>query len=90
MLKQIPIRTIDFNNTADVAAHKKIVERQKTLISLGDRIAVAGNNTRKTTPLKRQFDLIKAKQQQAINNLYGMTEEEVSLIPKIKELYAAD
>ena len=90
VLKQIPIRTIDFNNTADVAAHKKIVERQKTLISLGDRIAVAGNNTRKTTPLKRQFDLIKAKQQQAINNLYGMTEEEVSLIPKIKELYAAD
>ncbi|MDD7103392.1 MAG: hypothetical protein PUH87_04835 [Bacteroidales bacterium] len=90
VLKQIPIRTIDFNNTADVAAHKKIVERQKTLISLGDRIAVAGNNTRKTTPLKRQFDLIKAKQQQSINNLYGMTEEEVSLIPKIKELYAAD
>jgi hypothetical protein len=90
VLKQIPVRTIDFNNLADVTAHKEIVERQKSLISLGDRIAANGNNARKTTPLKRQFELLKEEQQQAINNLYGMTEEEVSLIPKIKELYAAD
>ena len=90
VLKQIPVRTIDFNNLADVTAHKEIVERQKSLISLGDRIAAIGNNARKATPLKRQFELLKEEQQQAINNLYGMTEEEVSLIPKIKELYAAD
>lgn len=90
VLKQIPVRTIDFNNLADVTAHKEIVERQKSLISLGDRIAANGNNERKATPLKRQFELLKKEQQQAINNLYGMTEEEVSLIPKIKELYAAD
>jgi hypothetical protein len=90
VLKQIPVRTIDFNNLADVTAHKEIVERQKSLISLGDRIAANGNNARKATPLKRQFELLKEEQQQAINNLYGMTEEEVSLIPKIKELYAAD
>lgn len=90
VLKQIPVRTIDFNNLADVTAHKEIVERQKSLISLGDRIAANGNNARKATPLKRQFELLKKEQQQAINNLYGMTEEEVSLIPKIKELYAAD
>ena len=90
VLKQIPVRTIDFNNLADVTAHKEIVERQKSLISLGDRIAANGNNARKATPLKRKFELLKKEQQQAINNLYGMTEEEVSLIPKIKELYAAD
>ena len=90
VLKQIPVRAIDFNNLADVTAHKEIVERQKSLISLGDRIAANGNNARKATPLKRQFELLKEEQQQAINNLYGMTEEEVSLIPKIKELYAAD
>ena len=90
VLKQIPVRTIDFNNLADVTAHKEIVERQKSLISLGDRIAANGNNARKATPLKRQFELLKKEQQQAINNLYGMTEEEVSLIPKIKELYATD
>ena len=90
VLKQIPVRTIDFNNLADVTAHKEIVERQKSLISRGDRIAANGNNARTARPLKRQFELLKEEQQQAINNLYGMTEEEVSLIPKIKELYAAD
>lgn len=90
VLKQIPVRTIDFNNPDDVAWHNEITERQKSLISLGDRIATAGNNTRKSTPLKRQFELLKAEQQQAINKLYGMTNDEVTLIPKIKELYAAD
>ena len=90
VLKQIPIRTIDFNNPDDVTAHNDIVQRQKSLISLGDKIAAAGNNARKLTPLKRQIELLKTEQQQAINTLYGMTEEEVTLIPKIKELYAAD
>ena len=90
VLKQIPVRIIDFTNPDDVAAHNGIVERQRSLISLGDRIAAAGSNTRKSTPLKRRFELLKAEQQQAINNLYGMTDEEVTLIPKIKELYAAD
>lgn len=90
VLKQIPIRTIDFTNPDDVAVHNEIVERQKSLITLGDRIVAAGSNTRKSTPLKRQFELQKTEQQRAINNLYGMTDEEVALIPKIKELYAAD
>lgn len=90
VLKQIPVRTIDFTNPDDVAAHNDIVARQKSLISLGDRIAAAGNNTRKLTPLKRQFELLKTEQQRAINNLYGMTDEEVTLIPKIKKLYAAN
>ena len=86
----MPIRTIDFTNPDDVTAHNEIVVRQKSLISLGDRIAAAGSNTRKSTYLKRQFELLKAEQQQAINNLYGMTDEEVTLIPNIKELYAID
>ena len=90
VLKQIPIRTIDFTNPDDAAAHNEIVKRQETLISLGDRMAAAGSNTRKSTPLKRQFELLKAEQQQAINNLYGMTDEEVTLIPNIKKLYATD
>ncbi len=90
VLKQIPVRTIDFTNPDDVAVHNAIVERQKSLITLGDKIVAARSNTRKSTPLKRQFELLKIEQQQAINNLYGMNEEEVKLIPKIKEVYAAD
>lgn len=90
VLKQIPVRIIDFTNPDDVAVHNEIVERQKLLISLGDKIASAGNDPRKLTPLNRRFELMKAEQQRAINNLYEMTDEEVTLIPKIKELYATD
>lgn len=90
VLKQMPIRTIDFTNGDDVALHDAIVDRQKRLIDLGDRISKAKTNPRKLTPLRRQFDLLKAEQQNAINALYGMTDEEVKKIPLIKELYAAD
>ena len=90
VLKQLPIRTIDFTNGDDVALHDAIVDRQKRLIDLGDKMAGVKSNPRKLTPLRRQFDMLKSEQQNAINALYGMPEEEVNKIPLIKELYAAD
>ena len=90
VLKQLPIRTIDFTNGDDVALHDAIVDRQKRLIDLGDKMAGVKSNPRKLTPLRRQFDMLKTEQQHAINALYGMSEEEANKIPLIKELYAAD
>lgn len=90
VLKQLPIRTIDFTNGDDVALHDAIVDRQKRLIDLGDKMAGVKSNPRKLTPLRRQFDMLKSEQQNAINALYGMSEEEANKIPLIKELYAAD
>ena len=90
VLKQLPIRTIDFTNVEDVALHDAIVDRQKRLIDLGDKMAGVKSNPRKLTPLRRQFDMLKTEQQHAINALYGMSEEEANKIPLIKELYAAD
>lgn len=90
VLKQLPIRVIDFTNENEVALHDAIVERQKRLIVLGDKISKAKSNPRKLTPLSRQFDTLKAEQQNAINALYGMTGDDVKKIPLIKELYAAD
>lgn len=90
VLKQIPIREIDFTNQDERNSHDSIAERQKGLIELGDKISKAAKNRRCLIPLQRQFDLLKQEQQNAINMLYGMTNDEVSLIPKIKELYAAD
>ena len=54
MLMQIPVRTIDFSNEEEVTKHDDIVERQKKLISLGDKIAKASGNNRKRIPLQRQ------------------------------------
>ena len=90
VLKQLPIRTIDFTNGDDVSLHDAIVDRQKRLIDLGDKMAGVKSNPRKLTPLRRQFDMLKTEQQHAINALYGMSEEEANKIPLIKELYAAD
>lgn len=90
VLKQIPVREIDFTNQNEQNAHNDIVDRQKKLIELGDKISKAAKNRRNLIPLQRQFDLLKQEQQNVINILYGMTNDEVSLIPKIKELYATD
>lgn len=90
VLKQIPIREIDFANQNEKDIHDDIANRQKRLINLGDKISKAAKNRRSLIPLQRQFDLLKQEQQNVINMLYGMTNDEVSLIPKIKELYATD
>ena len=90
VLKQIPIRTIDFGNSEEKSMHDAIVERQKHLISIGDRIYAAEGNKRKQMPLIRQFEVLKQEQQSAINELYGMTKSQVSKIPIIKELYATN
>ena len=89
-MKQIPIREIDFTDQNERNVHDDIADRQKRLIELGDKISKAAKNRRSLIPLQRQFDLLKHEQQNVINMLYGMTNDEVSLIPKIKELYAAD
>lgn len=88
VLNQIPIRTIDFSNQKEVAKHDDIVNRQKELIELGDKVAATECDKRNQIPLQRQFDILKQEQQRAINSLYDMTESEVARIPIIKELYA--
>ena len=90
VLKQIPIREIDFANPNERKAHDDIANRQKKLIELGDKISKAEKNKRSLVPLQRQFDFLKQEQQNAINTLYGMTNDEAAFIPKIRELYAAD
>lgn len=90
VLNQIPIREIDFTNPNERKIHDDIVARQKRLIGLGDKLSKASKNQRSLIPLQRQFDLLKQEQQNVINMLYGMKNDEVALIPKIKELYATD
>lgn len=86
----MPVRTIDFDNETDVAKHDAIVERQKQLIALGDKIIKSAGNRRRIIPLQRLFSSLKDEQNLAIRDLYGLTEEEDGMIPIIKEIYAAD
>lgn len=90
VLKQIPIRTINFEDREEREAHDAIAARQKSLIELGDKMAGQAGNRRRLIPLQRLFYSMKREQQEAINSLYGMTEQEVLQIPIIKENYATD
>jgi len=90
VLRQILIPTIDFENVAQTSIHDEIVVRQKQLIKLGDKIALSNGQNRKVIPLQRQFNLLLKEQQAAINSLYGMTENEEKLIPRIHQQYAAN
>lgn len=89
VLKQLPIRKIDFDNNDERLAHDSIVDLQKQLIQMGDEIDVAHGNKRKLTILQRQFELSKQQLADFIMHLYGM-EQYDSIIPIIKEQYAAD
>lgn len=90
VLMQIPIKTINFTDKEEVKIHNEIVERQKQLTDIGNRISELTGNERKTIPLQRKFDALKLEQQSSINSLYGMSGQEASRIPIIKEIYATD
>lgn len=88
VLKQLPFRAIDFDNQNDKRLHDDISDLQQELISIGDRIAKAGNNNRILTPLRRNFSIKKNGMEILIQKLFCMTEEEYYQIPKISEIYA--
>lgn len=89
VLKQLPVRKIDFENAEEKLVHDNIAEKQKQLIELGDKIDAMHGNKRQLTILQRQFDIAKQELTDMIMNLYGMQQYN-SIIPIIKEQYAAD
>lgn len=89
VLKQLPIHKIDFGNEAEHLAHDSIANKQIQLINLGDKIDSMQGNKRQLTILQRQFDIAKQELADLIMKLYGM-EQFDSIIPIIKEQYAAD
>lgn len=89
VLKQLPVRKIDFENAEEKQAHDNIAGKQKQLIELGDKIDAMHGNKRQITILQRQFDIAKQELADMIMNLYGMQQYD-NIIPIIKEQYAAD
>ena len=89
VLKNLPIRKIDFSDSKQKALHDKIVETQKELISIYDQIDANAGNKRAITPLQGQFVREKANLEKLLAKLYDLGSED-SLIPLIKELYEAN
>ena len=89
VLKNLPIRKIDFADTEQKALHDKIVEKQMKLIGIYDKIDANVGNKRVLTPLQRQFSIEKINQEKLLAKLYNLGSDD-SLIPLIKELYEAN
>lgn len=89
VLKNLPIRKIDFANAKEKALHDKIVETQKELISIYDQIDTNTGNKRALTPLQNQFAREKTNLEKLLAKLYDLGSDD-SLIPLIKELYEAN
>jgi len=87
VLKDLPIRTINFNDPDEKSAHDTIVLLQKALIQLQSQIDQNKNNLRALTPLERQFKNKKADLDTILKSLYNLGQSD-NLIPLISELYA--
>lgn len=89
VLKNLPIRKIDFANAKEKALHDKIVSTQKELINIYDQIDANAGNKRTLTPLQAQFAREKANLEKLLAKLYDLGDDDL-LIPLIKELYEAN
>jgi hypothetical protein len=88
VLKNLPIRKIDFQNRRKLI-HDKIVEIQKELINIYDQIDANAGNKRTLTPLQNQFTREKTNLEKLLTKLYNLGDDDL-LIPLIKELYATN
>lgn len=86
VLKNLPIRKIDFSDVKERSLHDKIVETQKELISIHDQIDQNISNKRVLIPLQGQFSREKAILESLLMKLYDLGVED-KIIPLIKELY---
>ena len=89
VLKNLPIRKIDFSDIKQKNLHDKIVEAQKELISIYDQIDANAGNRRALTPLQGLFIREKASLESLLAELYDLGNDD-SLIPLIKQLYEAN
>ncbi len=86
VLKELPIREINFSKAIDKALHDKIVEIQKELISICGQIDANVGDKRALTPLRRQFSRERLVMEKTLAELYDLGSDD-SLIPSIKQLY---
>jgi hypothetical protein len=78
-LRRIPIRRINLSDVADKAKHDNMVSLVKRMLDLHKRLAVAKTPDDKTR-LRRQIEATDSEIDRLVYDLYGLTEEEVSIV----------
>jgi len=78
-IEQLPIRVIDFSDPADKARHDRMVALVESMLSLQKQLAAANTDHEKIA-LQRQIDVIDRQIDQLVYELYGLTDEEISIV----------
>lgn len=78
-LERLPIRTIDFNDPADVARHDRMVALVECMLDLNPRLAAA-NLDREKAGLRRQIDATDRQIDELVYELYGLDADEIALV----------
>jgi len=80
-LAQMPIRTIDFSDPADVARHDRMVSLVEKMLDLHKRLA-AEQTPHVRTVLQRQIEATDKQIDALVYDLYGLTAEEIGVVER--------
>ena len=78
-IEQLPIRTIDFTNPAQVKQHDELVRLVEQMLALHQKAAAASNPADKTL-FQRQIAATDRAIDRLVYGLYNLTEEEIKLV----------
>jgi len=78
-LEQLPIRTIDFSDPADVARHDRMVALVEQMLALHKQLPEAGTPHEKTA-LQRRIEATDGQIDALVYELYALTEEEIGIV----------
>jgi hypothetical protein len=78
-LSQLPIRTIDFSDPADVASHDRMVALVESMLSLHKRLADARTGHEQNL-LQRQIEATDKQIDALVYELYALMEEEIGIV----------
>ncbi|MFZ2471393.1 MAG: N-6 DNA methylase [Methanothrix sp.] len=78
-IEQLPIRTIDFSDPADVARHDRMALLVEQMLALHKQLPEAATPHEKTA-LERQIEATDGQIDALVYELYGLTEEEIRIV----------
>jgi hypothetical protein len=81
-IEQLPIRTIDFSDSADKASYDRMVELVNYMLSLHKRLGNARMPSDQVI-LQQQIDTTEQQIDKLVYELYGLTEAEIKLVEGI-------
>ena len=76
---ELPIRTINFSDKADKAAHDRMVKLVEQMLALHQRLSAA-RTPQEQTALQRQIAATDTQIDRLVYDLYGLTEDEIKIV----------